>query len=286
MHPQEPAPRGQLGLAQEHRARRIGRACAPPAVVVAPTMVSAVGNDPGEPAAQLVQEGRVDAVGHGRLLVADREPGALEQRRARCARSSTPITGSSVPCPIATGRPARPARSSSKPATIGDEAGERDDPGRPRPPGAEAERVGHHRPLREARDNDPVGRRRRARRRSRRATRRGRRRSAGTWPGRAGRPRGRRTSGRRRAAAAAARAAAPPPAAAPGSSASASGKRSCSSAPRPWISTSRPSGAAGCGPGDRRDRRRRSVLALPEVDRLDPPDHARRRPENTLPERG
>ena len=89
---------------------------APPAMVVDSTRISAIRNDLCDPATQLVQERRVDAVRHRRLLVAHREPRPLEERTAP-RPNSTPITGSRVPCPMAPPPAARPSR--SKPATVG-----------------------------------------------------------------------------------------------------------------------------------------------------------------------
>jgi hypothetical protein len=74
-------------------------------------MVSAAGNDPGKPAAQLTEKRGVDAVGHRRLLVAHRQPGALEQlARAAPEADLDPATTGTKPesamIPAGRGRPA------------------------------------------------------------------------------------------------------------------------------------------------------------------------------------
>ena len=79
-------------------------------------------------------------------------------RRVRASRpQSTEMTGSTAPCPIAT-RGSGASRSIWKPGHARHEAREREEPGGPRSACSEAERVGHHRSLREASQHRPLGR--------------------------------------------------------------------------------------------------------------------------------
>ena len=74
-------------------------------------------NDSPDPRRDLDDEVRVDLVVHRRLAVEHFRAGGFEHL-ARLPPHSTPITGSSVPCPIATGGSGGD-RSSSKPSTVG-----------------------------------------------------------------------------------------------------------------------------------------------------------------------
>ena len=82
-------------------------------------------------------------------------------RRSAAARpNSTGITGSSEPWATAIGVAVELVEVELEALHLGHEAGERDDRGRPRPAGAEAERPAHHGALREAAEHDPVDRHR------------------------------------------------------------------------------------------------------------------------------
>ena len=109
-------------------------------------------------ARQLAQEPRVDRVRHRRLAVGHVRAGLREPRRARRARTRPRSRGRACRgrSPRAGRRPC--ARSSSKPSTSGMKPLSAMIPAGRGRPGAEPERVRHHRALREAAEHRALGR--------------------------------------------------------------------------------------------------------------------------------
>ena len=185
-------------------------------------------------------ERRVERVRQRVLLVQHLGSGCDELRRAPRGRTRTGITGSQravAECD----RRERPRVSSSQPSTAGTNPEKPQTAVGPRPAAPEPERERHHAALREAAEHDA------ARAAARRASRRRAVRRPRTSPDPGSRRAGRCTSALRPAAATTARAGSSRRGAASGSSTSSSGKRSFSSAPRPWKRTSAPSASPAAG---------------------------------------
>ncbi len=88
---------------------------------------------------------------------------ASRRRRAASRANSTEITGSRLPWAMNTGRPRRPARSGSHPATVGMKPDKREDPRRHGPRAVQPQRVAHHCAHREPAQHRLCGRQPRAR---------------------------------------------------------------------------------------------------------------------------